>query len=92
MTGSNGGLMEHNFPLGVAVPDATIADPIFENPKFQSGVCTILQWRSGPCTLSAPEPCGSRQLQRRSTESPDHAFDLPVADAQNPRNALPPSP
>jgi L-ascorbate oxidase len=51
MTGSNGGLMEDNFPLGVAVPDKTIADQVLNsaNPNFQNGVCTVLQWRSGHC-------------------------------------------
>jgi len=46
MTGSNGGVMQDNFPLGVAVPDATIADQVANN---QNGVCTIAQWRSGHC-------------------------------------------
>jgi FtsP/CotA-like multicopper oxidase with cupredoxin domain len=51
MTGSNGGVMQDNFPLGVAVPDATISDQVFNN---QNGVCTISQWRSGHCP-STPE-------------------------------------
>ena len=46
MTGSNGGVMQDNFPLGVAVPDATIADQVANN---QNGVCTTRQWRSGHC-------------------------------------------
>jgi len=46
MKGSNGGVMQDNFPLGVAVPDATIADQVSNN---QNGVCTIAQWRGGNC-------------------------------------------
>jgi FtsP/CotA-like multicopper oxidase with cupredoxin domain len=46
MTGSNGGVIQDNFPLGVATPDASISDQVFNN---QNGVCTILQWRSGHC-------------------------------------------
>jgi FtsP/CotA-like multicopper oxidase with cupredoxin domain len=51
MTGSNGGVIQDNFPLGVATPDASISDQVFNN---QNGVCTISQWRSGHCT-STPE-------------------------------------
>jgi L-ascorbate oxidase len=51
MTGSNGGVMQDNFPLGVAAPDAAIADQVANN---QNGVCTIAQWRSGHCQ-STPE-------------------------------------
>jgi FtsP/CotA-like multicopper oxidase with cupredoxin domain len=50
MKGSNGGVMQDNFPLGVAVPDTTIADQVFNN---QNGVCTIAQWRSGHCRSAA---------------------------------------
>jgi FtsP/CotA-like multicopper oxidase with cupredoxin domain len=46
MTGSNGGVVQDNFPLGVSVPDASIANQVFNN---QNGVCTIPQWRSGHC-------------------------------------------
>jgi FtsP/CotA-like multicopper oxidase with cupredoxin domain len=46
MTGSNGGVVQDNFPLGVAVPDATILDQVSND---QNGVCTIAQWRSGHC-------------------------------------------
>jgi L-ascorbate oxidase len=46
MTGSNGGIVQDNFPLGVAAPDNTISDQVFNN---QNGVCTITQWRSGHC-------------------------------------------
>jgi FtsP/CotA-like multicopper oxidase with cupredoxin domain len=49
MTGSNGGVVQDNFPLGVAAPDATIADQVSNN---QNGVCTIAQWRSGHCQSS----------------------------------------
>jgi len=44
--GSNGGVVQDNFPLGIAEPDATIADQVNNN---QNGVCTIPQWRSGHC-------------------------------------------
>lgn len=50
MTGGNGGVVQDNFPLGVAVPDATIQDQVFNN---QNGVCTIAQWRSGHCQSNA---------------------------------------
>jgi len=51
MAGSNGGVMEDNFPLGVAVPDGSIADQVLNpmNPNFQNGVCTIAQWRNKHC-------------------------------------------
>ncbi len=51
MNGGNGGVMQDNFPLGVAAPDASISDQVFNN---QNGVCTISQWRSGHCQ-STPE-------------------------------------
>jgi L-ascorbate oxidase len=50
MTGSNGGVLQDNFPLGVAAPDATIADQVNNN---QNGVCTIGQWRNGHCVSPA---------------------------------------
>jgi FtsP/CotA-like multicopper oxidase with cupredoxin domain len=46
MTGTNGGVVQDNFPLGVAAPDGTISDQVSNN---QNGVCTIAQWRSGHC-------------------------------------------
>jgi FtsP/CotA-like multicopper oxidase with cupredoxin domain len=51
MTGSNGGVIQDNFPLGVAVPDSSIVDVVTNpnNPNFQNGVCTITQWRHGHC-------------------------------------------
>jgi FtsP/CotA-like multicopper oxidase with cupredoxin domain len=42
----NASVIQDNFPLGVAAPDATIADQVANN---QSGVCTVQQWRSGHC-------------------------------------------
>jgi FtsP/CotA-like multicopper oxidase with cupredoxin domain len=39
-------VVQDNFPLGVSVPDATIADQVNNN---QLGVCNIRQWRSGHC-------------------------------------------
>jgi L-ascorbate oxidase len=50
MNGSNGGVVQDNFPLGVAAPDATIADQVNNN---QNGVCTVGQWRSGHCVSPA---------------------------------------
>jgi len=50
MTGSNGGVLQDNFALGVAAPDASIADQVSNN---QNGVCTIAQWRSGHCVSPA---------------------------------------
>ena len=38
--------LQDNFPLGVSVPDNTIADQVSNN---QLGVCTVAQWRSGHC-------------------------------------------
>jgi FtsP/CotA-like multicopper oxidase with cupredoxin domain len=49
MVSANGGVAQDNFPLGVATPDATIADQVFND---QNGVCTIAQWRSGHCAAS----------------------------------------
>jgi FtsP/CotA-like multicopper oxidase with cupredoxin domain len=55
MEGTNGGVVQDNFPLSVAVPDSKISDLIFnsQNPNYQNGVCTIPQWRAGHCH-SAP--------------------------------------
>jgi hypothetical protein len=50
MTGSNGGVLQDNFPLGVATPDPTISNQVLNN---QNGVCTIAQWRSGHCVSTA---------------------------------------
>ena len=47
LAGTNGEVMQDNFPLGVAVPDASIADEV---AKRQNGVCTLAQWRSGHCS------------------------------------------
>jgi FtsP/CotA-like multicopper oxidase with cupredoxin domain len=44
--GGNGKVMQDNFPLGVAVPDSSISNQVFNN---QNGVCTIAQWRAGHC-------------------------------------------
>ncbi|HTO84366.1 MAG TPA: multicopper oxidase domain-containing protein, partial [Methylomirabilota bacterium] len=56
MTGTNGGIVQDNFPLGVAVADASI-DAIVNDPNtgalYQNGVCTIGQWRSGHCISPA---------------------------------------
>ena len=46
MNGTNGGVVQDNFPLGVAAPDDSIADQVNNN---QNGVCTVAQWRSGHC-------------------------------------------
>jgi len=45
-TGNTASVVQDNFPLGVAVPNATIADQVANN---QLGACTIAQWRSGYC-------------------------------------------
>jgi L-ascorbate oxidase len=45
-TGNTASVIQDNFPLGVAVPDATIADQVADN---QLGTCTVQQWRSGHC-------------------------------------------
>ena len=45
-----GNVIQDNFPLGVAVPDATISDQVFNN---QTGVCLPSQWRSGHCVSPA---------------------------------------
>src|SRR5580704_11248944 len=50
MAGGNGGVTQDNFPLGVAVPDASIQNQVFNN---QNGVCTIAQWRDGHCRSNA---------------------------------------
>jgi FtsP/CotA-like multicopper oxidase with cupredoxin domain len=42
----SGRIVQDNFPLGVSVPDATIADQVANN---QLGVCNIRQWREGHC-------------------------------------------
>jgi FtsP/CotA-like multicopper oxidase with cupredoxin domain len=47
---SAGNVIQDNFPLGVAVPDATIADQVNNN---QNGVCLPSQWRSGHCISPA---------------------------------------
>jgi hypothetical protein len=47
---SQGKIFQDNFPLGVAVPDATIANQVFNN---QTGVCLPSQWRSGHCVSPA---------------------------------------
>jgi L-ascorbate oxidase len=49
MLGANGGVAQDNFPMGVATPDATISDAVFND---QNGVCTISQWRSGHCATN----------------------------------------
>jgi FtsP/CotA-like multicopper oxidase with cupredoxin domain len=47
---SQGKIFQDNFPLGVAVPDATIANQVNNN---QTGVCLPSQWRSGHCVSPA---------------------------------------
>ena len=44
--GNTATVVQDNFPLGVSVPDATIADQVNNN---QLGVCNIRQWREGHC-------------------------------------------
>jgi L-ascorbate oxidase len=47
---SAGNVIQDNFPLGVAMPDATIANQVNNN---QTGVCLPSQWRSGHCVSPA---------------------------------------
>jgi L-ascorbate oxidase len=49
MTGSNGGVIQDNFPLGVATPIPSFQDQVDNN---QNGVCTIDDWRKGRCTTN----------------------------------------
>jgi FtsP/CotA-like multicopper oxidase with cupredoxin domain len=50
MTGSNGGVVQDNFPLGVATPIPSFADTV---DNVQNGVCTIDDWRKGRCTTNS---------------------------------------
>jgi len=47
---SAGNVIQDNFPLGVAMPDATIANQVNNN---QTGVCLPSQWRRGHCVSPA---------------------------------------
>jgi FtsP/CotA-like multicopper oxidase with cupredoxin domain len=49
MTGSNGGVVQDNFPLGVATPIPSFLNQVINN---QNGVCTIDDWRKGRCTTN----------------------------------------
>jgi L-ascorbate oxidase len=49
MTGSNGGVIQDNFPLGVATPIPSFLSQVINN---QNGVCTIDDWRKGRCTTN----------------------------------------
>src|SRR5262249_17082568 len=46
MAGANGGVVQDNFPLGVAVPDRRISDQVDND---QNGVCTLPQLPNGHC-------------------------------------------
>jgi FtsP/CotA-like multicopper oxidase with cupredoxin domain len=50
MTGTNGGIVQDNFPLGVAVPAPGFESLINDD---QNGVCTIADWRQGRCKSRA---------------------------------------
>jgi FtsP/CotA-like multicopper oxidase with cupredoxin domain len=50
MTGGNGGVIQDNFPLGVATPVGDAFSQVVANA--QNGVCTIDDWRSGRCTTN----------------------------------------
>jgi FtsP/CotA-like multicopper oxidase with cupredoxin domain len=50
MTGTNGGVVQDNFPLGVAVPAPGFEDLINND---QNGVCTVDDWRRGRCISKA---------------------------------------
>jgi FtsP/CotA-like multicopper oxidase with cupredoxin domain len=45
-----GNVIQDNFPLSVAVPNAAISGQVSNN---QNGVCTIPQWRNGTCASAA---------------------------------------
>jgi FtsP/CotA-like multicopper oxidase with cupredoxin domain len=47
---NQGTVIQDNFPLGVSVPDAAIADQVNNN---QLGVCNVRQWRQGDCVSPA---------------------------------------
>jgi FtsP/CotA-like multicopper oxidase with cupredoxin domain len=49
MTGSNGGVIQDNFPLGVATPIPSFLNQVINN---QNGVCTVDDWRKGRCTTN----------------------------------------
>jgi FtsP/CotA-like multicopper oxidase with cupredoxin domain len=50
MTGTNGGIVQDNFPLGVAVPAPGFESLINDD---QNGVCTVADWRQGRCKSRA---------------------------------------
>jgi FtsP/CotA-like multicopper oxidase with cupredoxin domain len=50
MKGTNGGVVQDNFPLGVAAPAPGFEDTL---NNVQNGVCTVDDWRKGRC-ISAP--------------------------------------
>lgn len=73
MTGSNGGVVQDNFPLGVATPIPSFADQVANN---QNGVC-----RS---TIGAR--AGARPIRRCSTSSsPSSASSSTTATASSMR-------
>jgi L-ascorbate oxidase len=39
-------VLQDNMPLGIATPDAMIANQAADN---QNGACTVAQWRAGHC-------------------------------------------
>jgi len=50
MRGANGGVVQDNFPLGVATPIPSFQDTV---DNAQNGVCTIQDWRTGRCTTNS---------------------------------------
>jgi FtsP/CotA-like multicopper oxidase with cupredoxin domain len=50
MKGTNGGIVQDNFPLGVATPAPGFEDLI---NNVQNGVCTVDDWRKGRCISKA---------------------------------------
>jgi FtsP/CotA-like multicopper oxidase with cupredoxin domain len=50
MTGTNGGVVQDNFALGVAVPAPGFEDTL---NNVQNGVCTVDDWRTGRCISKA---------------------------------------
>ena len=51
MKGTNGGVVQDNFPLGVAAAATSSFQTILDN--VQNGVCTVDDWRKGRC-ISTP--------------------------------------
>jgi len=49
--GGNGGILQDNFPLGIATAANAATQALLDGP--QNGVCTVGQWRHGDCISPA---------------------------------------